>query len=135
MTTEYTANATDTKTRELTRRSSLVVVGAVLSLSVSGGPLLASTQGVFMIPITTEFGWDRAQVTLAALIGGILSAIALPFVGAAIDRWGIRRVVPIGIVALAVNIALLSIVPAVLLIYLLAFGVTGLTAVAPPSAM
>lgn len=130
MTTEYTAIATDTKTRELTPRSSLVVLGAILSLSVSGGPLLASTQGVFMIPITTEFGWDRAQVTLAGLIGGILSAIALPFVGAAIDRWGIRRVVPIGIVALAINLALLSIVPAVLLIYLLAFGVTGLTATA-----
>lgn len=113
--------------KELSGRSALVLIGAMLGLAVSAGPLLVSTQGIFMIPITTEFGWDRGQITSAGLIGGVLSVITLPFVGAAVDRWGVRRVVPIGIVMLAANLIFLSVIPGVLLIYLLAFGLTGLT--------
>lgn len=122
------APSTAGKDREFNRRSALVIIGSFLGLSVSAGPLFASTQGIFMLPITEEFGWDRGQITLAGLLGGVLSVLALPVVGAAIDRWGVRRVLPVGILVLAANLAFLSIVPGVLLIYMLVFGLAGFTA-------
>ena len=40
-----------------------VVVGAVMGLLVGNGPVMQFTFGVFLRPITQEFGWDRGTVS------------------------------------------------------------------------
>jgi MFS family permease len=114
--------------KEANRTSVLVVVGAFLALTVSSAPLILSTQGIFMIPVTNEFGWDRGTYSVGFVVAGLVTAVALPFIGAAIDRWGVRRVLPIGVVLIAANLVLLSIVPAIFAVYLLVWAVLGATA-------
>ncbi|MDQ1058074.1 MFS family permease [Arthrobacter globiformis] len=112
--------------KEMSGKSSLVVAGSALALSVSTAPLVLSTMGVFMVPVSKEFGWDRGPISAGLLVGGLMSAIFLPLVGLAVDRWGIRRVLPVGVVLLALNIAAISLVPPVLAVYIVLVGLTGI---------
>lgn len=51
------------------------------------------TAGVstFIDPMITELGVSRSAISTAYLLGTLTGAVALPFVGRAIDRWGSRR--------------------------------------------
>ncbi len=44
--------------------------------------------GVFLRPITTEFGWGREGLSLAIASQALIYGIAAPFVGAIADKWG-----------------------------------------------
>ena len=65
-----------------------VVLGAMLGLTVANGPVVFFTFGLFLGPITTEFGWNRATFSSSLLVGHTLAAFAYPFMGRAIDRYG-----------------------------------------------
>lgn len=87
----------------------LIVLAAVLGLLVGNGPVMQFSFGVFLKPIAEEFGADRGTMSSSILIGLCLTAIATPFVGRLIDRFGIRRVTLPAIVLFAGATALLSI--------------------------
>lgn len=107
-----------------------VVAGAGIALSASTAPIVLGTAGIFMKPIGAEFGWDRGLMSLGLTVGGILMAIAIPFLGMAIDRWGVRKVVPPAIVLMAMNLVAVAFSPPVLGIYVLLVGLLGLTGAA-----
>src|SRR5712672_840544 len=69
-----------------------IVFGATVSMLVAQGPVILYTLGLFIKPLNQEFGWDRASISAAGGLAAISSAIAIPFVGWLIDRWGIRPV-------------------------------------------
>ena len=69
-----------------------IVLGAVLGLAVGNGPIMQFSFGVLLKPVAADLGTDRATLSLALLIGLGLTGIATPFVGALVDRYGIRRV-------------------------------------------
>src|SRR5438105_4991947 len=71
----------------------LVVAGAILGLIVGNGPIMQFTFGVFLKPITQDFGWDRSTVSLALVVGLGMTACCVPVAGRLIDRYGIRKVV------------------------------------------
>lgn len=48
--------------------------------------------GVFMKPLAEAFGWSRGAIALSLSIGAISMAVANPFVGRLIDRYGVRPV-------------------------------------------
>ncbi|MGE0227016.1 MAG: MFS transporter [Dehalococcoidia bacterium] len=52
--------------------------------------------GVFLKPMTDEFGWNRAEFTLALTLGQFVLAFAGFFIGAYVDRHGGRRPVLVG---------------------------------------
>jgi hypothetical protein len=64
-----------------------VVFGAVTGLLVCNGPVLGFTFGVFLKSLSEELGWHRGATSFALSFGGILSAIAVPFLGIMMDRW------------------------------------------------
>ncbi len=64
--------------------------------------------GVYFKPIIEEFNWLRADLSLAISIGFLLFAVASPFIGRIIDRWGVRPVFLFGIVIMSVGTALMS---------------------------
>jgi predicted MFS family arabinose efflux permease len=64
--------------------------------------------GVFILPLSREFGWTRAQISLASSFLIVANAITAPLVGAAIDRYGARRIAVGSMLCLAVGYALLS---------------------------
>lgn len=47
--------------------------------------------GLFIRPLGTAFGWNRADVTLSLSIGALVMVVANPLMGELIDRLGTRR--------------------------------------------
>jgi len=74
------------------RRGWRLIVAAALGVALSSIVLPFYTIGAFVKPLTTEFGWSRADVQSAILFSTGLGAITAPMVGALIDRYGPRRV-------------------------------------------
>jgi MFS family permease len=70
-----------------------VVLAAGIGLSVHSGPIIVSTFGVFLKPLSQEFGWSRAEVSLAFSLATLVVTGAMPFIGRLVDRLGARRVI------------------------------------------
>jgi MFS family permease len=103
-----------------------VVFGSTIGLIVGNGPITLFTFGVFLKPIVAEFGWNRGTVASAVTVSQALGALATPFVGRMVDRWGVRRVTLPFIAAFAVTTALISRTPASPAIFILLYGICGL---------
>jgi MFS family permease len=112
-----------------------VVFGATLGLMVANGPIVFFTFGLFLGPITSEFGWDRATFSSSLLVGHTLAAIAYPFMGRAIDSYGIRRMTLTFIPIFALATAAVALSPASPVIFIALAGFCGLVSVgqAPPA--
>jgi len=66
------------------------------------------TTGIMIKPLEEEFGWTRAQISSGPTIVAVIGCIAAPFMGAAIDRFGPRRIAIPGVIFLCAALALLS---------------------------
>jgi predicted MFS family arabinose efflux permease len=86
--------------REWARNWPLVVTSL---LGVSLGTIGVYSAGLFLAPLEAEFGWTRAQVTSGLLIYALVAVPLSPFVGAAIDRWGARRLAIPGSIATGIT--------------------------------
>lgn len=97
-----------------------MVIGVVfLGMAVAIGGTHYSF-GVFVEPLEEEFGWSRTEVT-ASLSFSAMSALAAPFIGRALDRFGARPVMTISILALALTFGLRPLMTNVGHWYLLSF--------------
>jgi MFS family permease len=79
--------------------------------------------GVFVLPMSAEFGWHRATISLAASIGALVSGLSQPFLGHLYDRLGGRRVILASLVVSGVGTMLLALTTHILLLILLFGGV------------
>lgn len=64
---------------------------------------VADSYIVFLLPLSSEFGWSRAQVSSVYSVYLVITGLAGPLSGIAFDRWGPRIVYPTGILALGVG--------------------------------
>ena len=64
--------------------------------------------GVFVIPMSEEFGWSRFTVSIAAALGVLANGIVQPFVGHLFDRTGGGNVIIAGLVVVGLATILLS---------------------------
>lgn len=71
----------------------VIVAVAFLAVSVSFGPLIVFTFGVFLLPLSKEFGWTRGEISLAFTIAALTVALVSPLIGRLTDRFGARPVV------------------------------------------
>ena len=120
----------DGKTKPLVGRA-----GRDAGVTVANGPVVFFTFGLFLGPITAEFGWNRATFSSSLLVGHTLAAFAYPFMGRAIDRHGIRRVTLTFIPLFALSTAALSLTPSSRFVFITLAGICGLisTGQAPPA--
>lgn len=85
--------------------------------------------GVFQIPIAEEFGWLRAEFSLAIAIQNLAWGIGQPIFGAMADKLGSRRAIILGALVYAAGLVLSSIAvtPTEHQLYeiLVGFGVAG----------
>src|SRR5262245_64623944 len=58
---------------------------------------------IFVAPMTAEFGWSRTAISGAVSLGGILAAVASPFLGPVLDRRGARTVLGLAILSTAAS--------------------------------
>ena len=63
--------------------------------------------GVFIIPMSEEFGWSRSAISLAASVGTIVGGLSQPVFGRMFDRIGGRRLILVGLAAFGVSNILL----------------------------
>ncbi len=64
--------------------------------------------GLLVGPLTAEFGWSRAAVSVGFSLRTEIGGVAAPLVGILVDRVGVRRLTMIGIVIVAIGFVLLS---------------------------
>ncbi len=86
----------------------LALVTAFMGVAMGIAALTAHTSGALFLPIIHEFGWTRAQLSLGHTSYGVLSMGSLPFVGALVDRFGVRRVAGVSILGCVVMLFLFS---------------------------
>ena len=69
-----------------------IVVAATFLIAVvtAGG---RNAFGVFVVPMSDEFGWNRSTISLVAALGMLISGLSQPLLGQLFDRFGGRRVV------------------------------------------
>jgi MFS family permease len=102
-----------------------VVAGAVAGLSVCNGPVLFFTSGVFLKPVVAGMQWRRATVSFALSLGVFLGAVAVPFLGRMMDRWGIRRVALPGLALFAICMGMVALTPRSPAAFMLFFALAG----------
>jgi MFS family permease len=78
----------------------LGVLALCFALSVLGRGL-AESFTVFLLPISENFGWDRAQVVSVYSLSALTGGLAAPLVGRLFDWSGPRAVYSLGLVLLA----------------------------------
>jgi len=103
-----------------------IVVGSTIALIVGNGPVGLFSVGVFLKPITVEFGWERATMTGAYGVSTVFSAICVPIVGMMIDRWGIKRVMLPVVSLYALSLAALSQTTASPLVFSMLYALVGI---------
>lgn len=103
-----------------------IVFGATIAMLVAQGPMIIFTLGLFIAPISDEFGWDRANISLAGGAAGLCSALTVPFVGVLMDRWGVRLVLMPTIVAFGASVALIAASPNFLPAFLAFYAIAGI---------
>jgi sugar phosphate permease len=81
-----------------------VIVGLtfVVILVVAG---VRAAPGVLIVPLEDEFHWSRATISLAVGINLLLYGAMGPFAAAIMDRFGVRRVVVVTVVAITLAVA------------------------------
>ena len=72
----------------------LLLGGAFLTFSISASLMHAYT--VFLLAFIEEFGWTRAQSSIAYSVSQAMSGVSSPLVGWLVDKLGSRRMVLMG---------------------------------------
>ncbi|MEW6297507.1 MAG: MFS transporter [Thermodesulfobacteriota bacterium] len=70
-----------------------IVLVAGVGLFMGYGPIVSFTFGVFLKPLGAEFGWSRAEISLAFSLSLLVMSGAFPLVGRLVDRFGARTVI------------------------------------------
>lgn len=106
---------------ELTRGWKLIVT-ACTGVIFSSIVLPYYSIGVLVDPVTSEFGWSRAQFQAAIFFSSGLGALTAPIVGWLNDRYGARRVALPGIVGLSIGFFIASTLNGQLWMLYIAYG-------------
>jgi MFS family permease len=69
-----------------------VVLSAAIGIALGLSPLPFYTIGVFVQPLSQEFGWTQSQIQLGLAVMTLTVVVASPFVGWLADRIGARPV-------------------------------------------
>lgn len=86
-------------------RAAAIVAGVLVGLFSGFPPIFTATLGVFLMPLSADFGWGRLEVSIAGGAATLGMAVAAPIVGRAIDRFGIRRVILVSVVVFSLSLA------------------------------
>jgi len=83
-----------------------VLVGSALILALSLG--VRHGFGLFLAPMSAEFGWGREVFAFAIALQNLIWGLAQPFTGALADRFGAAKVVLIGGVLYALGLVFMG---------------------------
>lgn len=84
------------------------IVVALSVVLILGSASAFYTVSVFLEPIEATLGWTKTQISLGFTIAALTAAAMSPLVGLAISRFGSRRILVFGAVAVGLALTLLS---------------------------
>ena len=88
------------------RSTTWLLLGASLILALSLG--IRHGFGLFLPPMSAEFGWGREVYAFAIALQNLIWGLAQPFTGALADRFGARRTIVVGGLLYAVGLLLMG---------------------------
>ncbi|WP_022967447.1 MFS transporter [Denitrificimonas caeni] len=114
--------------RTTARNALLLMIGSSIVLALSLG--IRHAFGLFLQPMSIEFGWGREVFAFAIAIQNLIWGLLQPFVGAFADRYGVKRTVFISAIAYALGLLLMAFAstPSALVLsagLLIGFGLSG----------
>jgi MFS family permease len=91
---------TETRTRGI-HRAWWVAGVTMLALVAAAG--FRSSTGALLVPLEDEFGWSRTTTSGAVSLNLVVFGLVAPFAAALMDRFGLRRVVVVALVLVALG--------------------------------
>ncbi|AGI25458.1 putative transporter [Pseudomonas sp. ATCC 13867] len=91
---------------KLSRTAFWILLSGALILALSLG--IRHGFGLFLAPMSAEFGWGRETFAFAIALQNLIWGIAQPFTGAIADRFGAMRTVLVGGILYAVGLVLMG---------------------------
>ena len=77
----------------------IVTIAFVMAFVTAGS---GSAFGVFVIPMSDEFDWNRSIISVAFLFSTLVSGLSQPFLGHLCDRFGGRKVIVVSLMMMGV---------------------------------
>jgi MFS family permease len=102
-----------------------IVATAAVGMSTGPGQFAFGSLGLFMIPLSEEFGWSRTEISLALTFFTISLALSIPYIGRLVDRFGSRKILLPSFAVFAVLLALIPILVNKLWVLFLLFILIG----------
>ena len=83
----------------------IVSTGAFVTMLAMGA---VGGFGVFVIPMSDEFGWSRSTISLAVAVSSLVGGVSQPIIGRIFDRLGGRKLILVGVIVMGVGTATLN---------------------------
>jgi MFS family permease len=93
------------------------VIASVLAFAIGPSTLLVFCFGTFVTPLSQEFGWSVASISVGASILGITSTVIFLIQGRLVDRFGGRRLALVSIPLMSAGFAGLYFLPGRLAVF------------------
>ncbi len=81
------------------------LVAALLGVACGASPLPFNVLPLVMGPIHTQYGWDFTVISAGVTIFGVIAALLAPLYGRMADRYGVRRVAILSLIAFIILFA------------------------------
>ena len=81
----------------------VVVATTFLAMLATAGAV--SAPGVMLVPLQQEFGWQNGDISVAMAVRLVLYGLLGPFAAAFLNRFGLRRVVTVALLTIALGTA------------------------------
>lgn len=72
------------------------LLGCFIGMSVAIPATLLQPLGLFLKPMTAEFGWSRTEFSAVLSVAALFNALVLPVAGTLVDRFGAPRIIALG---------------------------------------
>ncbi len=83
----------------------IVSTGAFVTMLAMGA---VGGFGVFVIPMSDEFGWSRSTISLAVAVSSLVGGVSQPIIGRIFDKLGGRKLILVGVLVMGVGTATLT---------------------------
>lgn len=86
-----------------------LAIALVTFLILIASAAFRSSYGVMIVPLETEFGWDRAVTSIAVAVNLVFYGITAPFAAALMERFGIKRIAVAAMLLMALGTGLTTV--------------------------
>ena len=93
------------------------VIVSIIAVMQMVGSSVRMAFGVFIEPLSTEFGWSQGAITMAYALSSVVTALASPMAGSLGDRLGARKAMMIGCTLFIIGIMLTGVINQVWQLY------------------